>query len=366
MSLPLLDYVRVAGPDPQMIWQIGLDLFVGAVAISLLLRLLRLFLPGLATLLAVLFTAAVCPFTFKGLFIALPLLLAGLWAGKSTRILASGYDRYPPMRLSPFNYHQRMHELRLLSRTGEFNRVLLNPSVDWPTKMDIQVQVLTAYVYRRAASLALIMSLPYLWFWSMLNAHSDETHNVGPLVFMLGLPYGYALGTLVKFIEGSRLPPARIGGTVFKPTLSSFLSSLAWSFSPASIATLALLWMPAESTHKLLFIIPTTLMFLFSALLFLQDIHVHRTRFILFNDGIASWSARLPYGVKWHEIKQVVIHERPNLRSGVDRLLQVQCLNGRIFAYPLSVLSKADQNRILIAVRRHAPNTETYFDKGVL
>jgi hypothetical protein len=366
MTLPVLDYVRVAGPAPQMIWRLGLDLFGGAVVISLLLRMLRLSTPGLATLLAILFTAAVCPFNSTGLLVALPLLLVGFLIGKSTRIMASGYERLPPLRLSPFDYHQRMQELGLLSRSGQLNRILLNPSVDWATKMDIQVQFLSAYVYRRAAFFALTISLPYLWFWSLLNAHGDETHNAGPLVFMLGLPYGFALGTLVKFIRGSRLPPVLVVGTVFRPTLQSFLWSLAWSLTPAAVAALALLLMPAETTRKVLFIIPTALMFLFSALLLLKDIFVHQTRFILSDEGIASWSARLPYGVRWHEVEQAVIRERPNRRSGVDRLLQVRCRDGRDFAYPLSVLSKADQNRILIEIRRNVPNTKTRFDKGVL
>jgi hypothetical protein len=107
------------------------------------------------------------------------------------------------------------------------------------------------------------------------------------------------------------------------------------------------------------------MMLVFAIALIIQDIVVHRQKLILFSDGIAIWNGRVPYGTSWDDVHEVVIRERPNRFSGVDRLIQIKCKDGRTLAYPVSVLSRRDQDKVLLTVRSMA-TTKTHFDKGVL
>lgn len=251
-----------------------------------------------------------------------------------------------------------------MATSPEFSRFMLSPNVDLPAKLQGLFQLISAYLYRGAPVLTLAASVPFLLLWSLMNLHLTGFANIeGPLV-LLAFPFGATIGMLVTYVRGGRAL-SEIGGTVLSPTVRSFLPSLLWSVSPAASVVLAGLVLGPEHRNRLIFQIPSALMILLAILLIIQDIVVHRQKLIILPEGLALSNGRSVHGVLWSDIDEIGIRERRNRISGTDRLISAKCASGRPFAYPISVLSQRDQEKILLAIRRKS-RTKTDFDKGVL
>ncbi len=158
-----------------------------------------------------------------------------------------------------------------------------------------------------------------------------------------------------------------VGGVrVFKPAWRSFFSSLGWSLSMAGVAGAMLYFGPSRWQLSLVILIFSGLMGLFSVVSVLQDIFVHLQKIILLPEGIAVQGILgRPHGVGWSNVKEASLRERHNMVSATDKLIVIITDRGPEVAYPVSILSQADQNEVLMAVRNAVP-TVVRFDKGTL
>lgn len=135
----------------------------------------------------------------------------------------------------------------------------------------------------------------------------------------------------------------------YRPSAASFLGCLVYSLSPAGTAA-AVLYFTGPNAGRWIWI-PSALMGVFSALLVLQDIVVHLSRLHLDHVGIAVRGPLHAGSLAWSDVRQATLRERVNSVSRTDRLLVLEGSNGRMVNYPISVLSRPSEQKVLEALR---------------
>src|ERR1035441_7897656 len=203
-TISWLKYVPVNGNPTQMLVTIICLVVGGTLSFTIVLRLLGLYSRGLPALLSIVATLALCPFEWHSLIAAIPFII-GFLTGSSTRVSQDPFNVTGRMaRLSPLGYARQMDQIRSMSGSRQYYALLTSPNVPVPVKLGLQFQVLSAYLYRAAPVMALTVSPAYFWFWSLLNSRAPQFGDLRPLVILLALPFGTAVGMLVKYRSEER------------------------------------------------------------------------------------------------------------------------------------------------------------------
>src|ERR1035437_4858577 len=132
----------------------------------------------------------------------------------------------------------------------------------------------------------------------------------------------------------------------FKPTLKSFLISIIYDLLPITIAIIVTIFMKKEISvyHKIMNII----MGITSFVMLSNSVFVHLNHISIQDQGIILKSIGKPYCINWTLIKKAAIRERKTIYNRMDRLIILHLHNGNIISYPSSILSKRDENYILL------------------
>ena len=136
----------------------------------------------------------------------------------------------------------------------------------------------------------------------------------------------------------------------FRPSLRSFLASLAFAAIPAVIAVAVHHWL--GSRMRVLVWIGSAVLVLMSFLYFVQAMSVHLIRLEISPEGIRRFGGPSgEHAMRWSEITEATLRERRNPVSRTDRLLILKSRD-KMLNYPLSILSRADELKALEELNR--------------
>jgi len=336
-------------------------LCVGFVFFWLICMVFRIRRAGVPHLAAIIVAFALSPFHPIAVVAAAPLFILGFVSGRSTKVHIDPTDVLSQrIKVSDVEYaHLAAQQLRML-QSATAAKFFLSPRFHWTQKLSFIFQGFG--LYRHARGIAVSTSWFYITVWSAASLNGSGELLL--LLFMLSLPFGTSMGLLWKYIKGHPGPPKpRIGGRMFKPTGLSFMLSSLYRMTPAMSAAVVTYFFYEKGGVVL--IIMDVLTGLFCLYLFLQTIFVHLQKISLLDEGIVISGVSRPHGLQWSEVDKRIVRERHNFLSGTDKLLVLHSKRGDTLAYPLSILSKADQNEILREVRRRGP-TSTVFDNPTI
>lgn len=340
---------------------VAVVLCVGFVFFWLICKVFRIKRGGVPHLAAIIVAFALSPFHPIAVVAATPLFILGFVSGRSTKVHIVPMDVLSQrIKVSDVEYaHLAEQHFRMLQSTTAA-KFFLSPRFHWTQKLSFMFQGFR--LYRHARGMALFTSWLYITVWS--TASLNGSAELLLLLFMLGLPFGTSMGLLWKYIKGHPGPPKhRIEGRMFKPTVLSFILSFLYRTSPAMTAAVVTYFYYEKGGVVL--IILDVLTGLFCLYLLLQTIFVHLQKISLLDEGIVVSGVSQPYGLRWADVDKRTVRERHNFLSGTDKLLVLHSRRGDKLAYPLSILSKEDQNEILREVRRRGP-TSTVFDNPTI
>ena len=348
------------GPHSMDFLYVLIILCVGSGFFWLVAKLLRIRRSGIPHLGAILVAFALSPFDPLAVVVAALPFTLGFLSGRSTKIALDPTDVFSPrVKLSDEEYSLQAETHHRMLGSLAAKHFFHNPHVHPTQKIPFLFQGFG--LYRHARGIALAASWFYITIWGWANMGGGELYL---LVFVLSLPFGTAMGFLWKYIKGHPGPPKPwIGGRAFRPTLTSFVLSSLYRMTPAMTAIAVTYFFYHKSGVVL--IILDVLTGLFCIYLILQTIIVHLQKNSLLEDGIVISGLSRPYGLRWSDVDKAIVRERHNLLSGTDKLLVVISKRGNSIAYPVSVLSRDDQNEILREVRRKTP-TSTVFDNPTI
>lgn len=350
--------------NEEMIFFATIILWISFAFFWIIFKIFRINRPGLSSLLAIIISFVLSPFHPFSFVVAVMPFALGYKAGRSTSLPVNPTDTFSSrVKVDDVEYRYRSEQFIELIKTYTVHRFLLSENVPWPDKMSLLYTRLGFSLYKGAPVIALLTSSFYLIIWNLVNLEGELMNPLSFLLFMLSLPYGTAMGELIKYIKGHRYIQSRIEGQTFKPTIRSFILSFIYDISPA--VTAALVTYFTHGKAGLIIIIPSALMGLFSLYLILQTIFVHLQKITVLNEGILISGFRRPYGLRWTDVEKAEIRERHNIISGTDKLLILYSKYGHKIAYPISILSKNDQNNIDTEIRKKIP-TSTKFDRPTL
>lgn len=135
---------------------------------------------------------------------------------------------------------------------------------------------------------------------------------------------------------------------VYKPSLKSLFASLLLAFSPlASAATLNYFFAGAKT---LVLLIGGGVMAVFSLVLLLQAVFVHRQKIWIDESAIRVTGPFFNTRIAWPEIVNATIRERVNAISRTDRLLTIHSRDEQL-VFNTSTLSAPDEEELLATIR---------------
>lgn len=170
-----------------------------------ILKLLRVRRKGLPSLLAIITSFVLAPFHPFGLAIAAMPFILGYKAGRSTSLPVNPTDTFSPrVKVSDEEYGYRAEQFRELMYSIATQRFLLSEWVPWPDKMSLMFTWHGFGLYRRAPLLAAVATPFHVAIWSLANLEGELWGSHSLLLFLLSLPYGTALGNLVKYVKAQR------------------------------------------------------------------------------------------------------------------------------------------------------------------
>jgi hypothetical protein len=137
----------------------------------------------------------------------------------------------------------------------------------------------------------------------------------------------------------------------YKPTLSSFLASLAYDLSPVILAGVVSFFM--WENINIFMLTASILMGILSLYCLLQTIIAHRQMIYVDEQMIAiSGYFGLNRYIHWSQVRGAVLKERENLMSRTDHLLVLHGSNSQVLYLNTSTLSEKDEEELLAFVRR--------------
>ena len=137
---------------------------------------------------------------------------------------------------------------------------------------------------------------------------------------------------------------------VYRPTFASFLGSVAY-VSVLPLTALVFLYFRHWSVHWLIWA-ASGIGLLMWAFFVLQCIVVHLCVLYLDEEGAAIIGPGIRSAMRWREVDEPVLRERPNRLSRTDRAV-VLAAGGRRLVYNLSTLSRSDEEGALAWIRAH-------------
>jgi hypothetical protein len=135
---------------------------------------------------------------------------------------------------------------------------------------------------------------------------------------------------------------------VYKPSLKSFVASLAYGLSP--LGSVALVMYFVGHTAGLIFKILSGVMVLFSLMNVLSSAMVHLRKLYVTEMGIGVRGILSKTGTSWPDISRVVLRERKNALTRTDRLLIIESPYG-VVSYVISTLAPEQEEHVLATVR---------------
>lgn len=338
-------------------------LAIGFLILWVFCKILRIKRLGIPEFGAIILAFGMSPLDLMAILWAVLPSILGFISGRSTKVLLDPTDiTSPRVKLSDEEYAYRAEQYQMIMKSSEAQRFFLSPYHDVIEKQTMLFEGQRFGLYRHARSLALLTSLFYFSIWSAANqSYGTELYL---LLCILSLPFGHVMGLLWKYIKGHPGPPKiEIGGKMCKPTIRSFIYSFLYSLSPAIGAGIMTYILYEQSKTLVIFL--DAIAGLFCIYLLVQTIFVHLKKISLLEDGIIITGIVRPYGLRWTDIEKATIRERHNLLSGTDKLLVLYTKQGNKMYYPISILSKRDENEISREVRKRVPTSST-FDKSSL
>jgi hypothetical protein len=161
--------------------------------------------PGLPSLLAIITSFVLAPFHPFGLIVAVIPFTLGYKTGRSTLLPLNPTDTFSPrVKVSDEEYGYIAEDfiVQMSERTAQ--RIFSSEQVPWPDKMSLWFSGLGFGLYKIAPMLALGTTWFYVTIWSLANLEGELWGRSYPLLFILSLPYGTAIGNLVKQVKGHR------------------------------------------------------------------------------------------------------------------------------------------------------------------
>jgi uncharacterized membrane protein YhaH (DUF805 family) len=154
----------------------------------------------------------------------------------------------------------------------------------------------------------------------------------------------------------------------YKPTVSSFVNSILWDISPATVALVGYYFTHEKASEKglgWLVVVVTVAMCLWSLLLLLPTLTVHSKRVTLDERSISVTGLFGTTTIGFSQIDGAVMRERVNLVSRTDRLIIIHSVAGQLLTFNPSTLSRKDEEDFLRELRKHVP-LEVVRDKPTL
>ena len=139
---------------------------------------------------------------------------------------------------------------------------------------------------------------------------------------------------------------------LYKPTMSSFLGSAAFSLIPAATAGTVTFFMWEKASALLL--AAGVLMGILSLILLLQDVMVHLRRLHVDELSVSVVGPLLRERIKWTEVAGAVLKERKNAMTRTDHLLIIRSAP-KLLSFNTSTLSQNDEENLLAFVRSKVP-----------
>jgi predicted Na+-dependent transporter len=138
----------------------------------------------------------------------------------------------------------------------------------------------------------------------------------------------------------------------YKPTFTSFMSSLLYDLSPAIIAAIVMYFI-ADSARWIMWV-ASWIMVAFSLYLLLQTTFVHMRRLYLDEECFRVSSPLSTVEIRWSDVFSAVLRERENVISRTDHFLILQS-SRHVIGFNTSTLSKEDEKTVLEVVSRKTP-----------
>ena len=186
---------------------VPLTLYVISLFLWIIFKIFRIHRPGLPTLLSIIIAFLLfVPFHPLRIAIAFIPFILGYVAGRSTSIPLDPTDTFSPKKkVSPIEYNHMAENFSKLIDSGRIvNSFFLNENVPFPDKLSLLYQRFGFGLYRKAPVIALITSPFYLIIWSLSIYEGSLESPSSILLFMLSLPFGTAIGELVKYVKGHK------------------------------------------------------------------------------------------------------------------------------------------------------------------
>jgi len=138
----------------------------------------------------------------------------------------------------------------------------------------------------------------------------------------------------------------------YKPTFTSFVSSLLYRLSPAIVLGI-IMYFTADSARLVMWVL-SAITGVYCLYLLLQTTFVHLQRLYLDEERIRVSSPLSTIEMKWTDVLSAVLRERENVISRTDHLLIIQS-SRHVIGFNTSSLSKEDEKTVLEMVGRKTP-----------
>ncbi|MFQ5880123.1 MAG: hypothetical protein ACE5IZ_08130, partial [Dehalococcoidia bacterium] len=154
-----------------------------------------------ASLLSIIASFVLAPFHPLGVAVALVPFGIGYLAGRSTSVPIDSTDAFSPrVDVRDTEYGYRAAQFSNMMRSQAAEDFLSSDRMPVPDQLSVMATWYGFGLFRNAPSLALSATWLYLAIWSLANWEGKLWETSSALLFLLSLPYGTAIGLLVKHV----------------------------------------------------------------------------------------------------------------------------------------------------------------------